>query len=95
MILIIILITIIYMIYVKCFKKKSETDMELELYGRKTCPYTVEMIKKLDKSNISYKYIEVTKEHNIPAVPHIVNKKNGKNITGSVSIPVMKKSLKD
>lgn len=92
-----VIVVLVYLLY-KCYcMKKGTTGKKnggnIVLYGRMSCPYTVQMRKTLDASNISYKYIEITKEHNVPAVPHMKNPSNGKSVTGAMDVDRLKKEL--
>lgn len=97
MLKLLVIVVLVYFLY-KCYCMKEgrsgkKNGGSIVLYGRMTCPYTVQMRKTLDSSNISYKYIEITKEHNVPAVPHMKNPSNGKSVTGAMSVDQLRKGL--
>tara|TARA_B100001564_G_C20555072_1_gene630988 strand:- start:678 stop:989 length:312 start_codon:yes stop_codon:yes gene_type:complete len=95
--LLVIVVLAYYLYSCYCKKKtgvsKKKSGGNVVLYGRMSCPYTVQMRKALDESDVSYKYIEITEEHDIPAVPHIKNPSNGKSVTGAMPVGQLKKEL--
>lgn len=94
-ILFFILIAVMGIYIYKCYNDKignsrrskqhyeSKRDV-IEFYGRKTCPFTVQMIKMLEGDS-HFKYIELdgTTKKEVPAVPYFYNPANGKEVVGA------------
>lgn len=88
-----LLIAIMGLYIYTCYNKRSHSSKQhyqtsqrnvIEFYGRKSCPFTVQMIKMLEGDS-DFKYIELdgTVKKEVPAVPYFYNPSNGKEVVGA------------
>lgn len=91
--LLIVLGLLVFLAIMLMRSKKKSKSIEIQMYGRESCPHTKIMKKKV-KNNPTFNYVEVTSDMDIPVVPYFVNKMNGKTAMGSMEVEELLEKLK-
>lgn len=63
------------------------TNIQIIIYGSKSCPHCVAFVEKMDQENISYTFKEV--DNNDKNYLEMLDKVNSINFTGYIGYPVV------